>query len=138
METTATSENANESNIPMMADSQRDLGVIQVNNSVVAQIVRIATLGVPGVHAVGKDRLADVLTRKENERGVRVAEDETESYQIEVRVILDFGVELAAAGSEIQQTIHDHVTRMTSKRVARVDVIIDGIHFEETAIAAKG
>lgn len=134
MPTTASTESPNESSIPMMTDAQRDLGVIQVNNSVVAQIVRISTLGVPGVHAVGKDRLADVLTRKESERGVRVAEDETEAYQIEVRVVLDFGVELAAAGSQIQQTIHDQVSRMTSKRVARVDVIIDGIHFEENAL----
>ncbi len=115
----------------MITDANGDLGMIQVNNSVVVQIVRIATLGVPGVYSVGRERLTDVLTRKENERGVRVGEDEDEAYQIEVRVVLEFGVELAATGSEIQQTIHDQVTRMTSKRVSRVDVIIDGIHFEE-------
>ena len=50
---------------------------------------------------------------------------------IEVRVILRFGVELAAVASQIQQRIAEQVEKMTSKSVARVNVIIDVVRTQE-------
>jgi len=46
-------------------------------------------------------------------------------------VILRFGVELATVGNEIQQRIAEQVEKMTSKNVARVNVIIDGVRTTE-------
>jgi len=48
-----------------------------------------------------------------------------------VKVILRFGVELAKVGEEIQTAVRDQVTRMTSKKVARVDVLIDGVRMAD-------
>ena len=62
---------------------------------------------------------------------MRVDEDEVGDYRIEARVILRFGVELAAVAGEIQQRIAEQVQKMTSKSVARVNVIIDGVRTED-------
>lgn len=68
---------------------------------------------------------------------MRVDEDEVGDYKIEVRVILRFGVELAAVASQIQQRIAEQVEKMTSKNVARVNVIIDGVRTQEEEKSAE-
>ena len=128
------SENQNESSIPTISEDSNSLGDIRINHSVVASIVRLAALEVTGVVAVGGgfvDGIAEIFSKKGDERGVRVEEDEAGDYQIEVRVILRFGVELAAVATQIQERISEQVEKMTSKTVSRVNVIIDGVRTEE-------
>ncbi len=124
------SDNQNESVIPTVSEDSNTLGDIRINHSVVASIVRLATLEVSGVAAVGGgfvDGIAEIFSKKGGESGVRVEEDEVGDYRIEIRVILRFGVELAAVATEVQQRIAEQVEKMTSKSVARVNVIIDGV-----------
>lgn len=128
------SENQNESSIPSLSEDSNSLGDIRINHSVVASIVRLAALEVGGVCAVGGgfvDGIAEMFSKKGDERGVRVEEDEAGDYLIEIRVILRFGVELAAVATQIQQRISDQIEKMTSKNVARVNVVIDGVRTDE-------
>jgi uncharacterized alkaline shock family protein YloU len=122
-----------ESTIPSVTEDSNTLGEIRINHSVVSSIVRLATLEVRGVCAVGGsfvDGIADIFSKKGDERGVRVDEDEVGDYKIEIRVILRFGLELAAVASEIQQRVAEQIEIMTSKSVARVNVVIDGVRTE--------
>ena len=125
---------ANESTIPTVSEESSTLGDIRINHSVVASIVRLAALEVSGVAAVGGsfvDGITEIFSKKGGESGVRVDEDEVGDYRIEARVILRFGVELATVAGEIQQRIAEQVQKMTSKNVARVNVIIDGVRTED-------
>lgn len=128
------SSNSNEeTTIPSVTEDSHTLGEIRINHSVVSSIVRLATLEVPGVCAVGGsfvDGIADIFSKKGDERGVRVDEDEVGDYKIEIRVILRFGLELAAVASNIQQRVAEQIEKMTSKSVARVNVVIDGVRTE--------
>lgn len=129
------SDPSTETNIPTVSEESNSLGDIRINHSVVANIVRLAALEVSGVVAVGGgfvDGITDIFKAKGgDERGVRVSEDEVGDYQIEIRVILRFGVELAVVATQIQQRISEQVEKMTSKNVARVNVIIDGVRTQE-------
>lgn len=128
------SDNQNESSIPTISEDSNSLGDIRINHSVVASIVRLAALEVAGVAAVGGgfvDGIAEIFSKKGDERGVRVEEDEAGDYRIEIRVILRFGVELAAVATQIQQRISEQVEKMTSKNVSRVNVVIDGVRTDE-------
>lgn len=128
------SENPNESSIPTVSEDSNSLGDIRINHSVVASIVRLAALEISGVAAVGGgfvDGIAEIFSKKGDERGVRVEEDEAGDYQIEIRVILRFGVELAAVATQIQQRISEQVEKMTSKNVSRVNVVIDGVRTDD-------
>ena len=127
-------DNQNESIIPNVSEASNTLGDIRINHSVVASIVRLAALEVSGVAAVGGgfvDGIAEIFSKKGDERGVRVEEDEIGDYRIEIRVILRFGCELAAVATEIQERIAEQVEQMTSKSVARVNVIIDGVRTDD-------
>ncbi|WP_269526932.1 Asp23/Gls24 family envelope stress response protein [Coraliomargarita parva] len=127
-------ESSPETKIPTVSEESNTLGDIRINHSVVASIVRLAALEVSGVAAVGGgfvDGIAEIFSKKGDERGVRVDEDEVGDYKIEIRVILRFGVELAVVAGHIQQRVAEQVEKMTSKSVARVNVIIDGVRTEE-------
>jgi len=127
-------EAAGDQDIPTITEESTSLGDIKINHSVIASIVRIATMEVEGVFAVGGggvvEGIAEFLSKKESERGVRVAETDGAAYDIEVRVVLRFGVDLAKIGMQIQETIRDRIVDMTSKPVERIDVIIDGVKME--------
>lgn len=116
-----------------LLDESADLGDIKINLSVVASIVRLAALNIEGVTGVGGsfvDGITEIFSKKESERGVRVTEDPSGAYLIEIRVILQFGSELAKVAYNIQQAVQEQVFKMTNKEVAKVDVIIDGIKMQ--------
>lgn len=110
------------------------LGQIKVNHTVVATIVKIAATGVNGVVGVGGSFIENVsalFSSKDYDKGVRVSEDEAGNYNIEIRVHMEYGVELAKAAENLQLTIAKQVTSMTGKSVAAVDVIIEGVKMAE-------
>ncbi len=126
------SEQSPESKIPTISEDSNTLGEIHINHSVVASIVRLAALEVPGVAEVCSgggfvDGITEIFSKKSDERGIQIDKDEVGDYKIQIRVILYFGVELAATGNEIQQRIVEEVEKMTSKNVARVNVVIDEV-----------
>jgi uncharacterized alkaline shock family protein YloU len=111
---------------------ETNAGVIKVSHEVVANIVRIASQAVPGVISVGgnsglKEEFAGLFNKRDSTPGITVAENERGNYEVTVKVVLCFGVELAKVGEEIQNAVREQVTKMTNKKVARVDVLIDGV-----------
>ncbi len=124
-------KNTRTPNIPFpTSEENASFGDIKINHSVVASIVRLATLEVEGVHSVGGgfvEGIAEIFSKKESDRGVRVTETEAGNYVLEVKVTLLFGYELAKIGANIQQNVIKQVHRMTMKNVERIDVVIDGV-----------
>lgn len=116
--------------IPSISTEETNsLGDIKINHSVVASIVRLAALENDGVFAVAGsfvEGIADIFSKKE-EKGVRVIESELGNYLIEIRLILNYGVELAKCAYDVQIAVKDRVENMTGKMVERVDVVIDGV-----------
>lgn len=130
-------ENSSETNIPLVSEESNTLGDIQINFNVVANIVRLAALEVSGVATVGGgivDGIAEIFPQKKGfDRGVRVKADEVGDYIIDIKVILKFGVELALIAGQVQHRIAEQVEKMTSRSVARVNVIVEGVKTSETS-----
>ena len=120
--------------IPTLSEESSALGTIRINHSVVAGIVRLATQSVDGVVNVGGggvvEGLTDFFSKKESERGVSVAEVEGGGYDIEVRVVLQFGVDLAKTGLAIQESVRDQILSMTGNHTRNIDVVIDDIKMD--------
>jgi uncharacterized alkaline shock family protein YloU len=123
-----------EHSIPTISEESSELGTIRINHSVIAGIVRLATQSVEGVVNVGTagvvEGLTDFFSKKESERGVKVTESNDGGYEIEVRVILEFGVDLAKTGVLIQENIRDQIHSMTGNHAKSIDVIIDDIKMD--------
>jgi len=120
-----------QTSIPSIStEDESSLGDIKINHSVVASIVRIAALENDGVFSIPGgfvDGITEIFSKKESERGVRVTDNEQGFYQIEIRLILKYGVELAKCAYDVQIAIKERVETMTGKMVERVDVIIEGV-----------
>lgn len=134
--------NEPEPSIAIGEDTGASLGQIKVNHTVVATIVKMAATSVPGVVGVGGSFIENVsalFSSKEYDKGVRVNEDEAGNYLIEIRVHMEYGVELAKTAENLQLTVAKQVSNMTGKAVAAVDVIIEGVKMaEELEEKSKG
>jgi uncharacterized alkaline shock family protein YloU len=111
-------------------EDQPTLGDIRVSHSVVASIVRLAAMQVAGVCGVGSgfvDNIADLFSKKESDRGVRVTEQEDGSYVIQIHLVIAFGAELAKTAYDVQVDVRNQVMNMTGHNVSKVDVIIEGV-----------
>lgn len=129
----AVTEDREEQSIPVISEESSSLGDIKINLSVINNIVRLAALEVPGVVSISgsfKDGLAEMFS-KEAERGVKVSENEAGEYEVEIHVILKFGVKLDATASRVQQAIDEQIRNMTSKNCGTITVYIDGIRMEK-------
>ena len=112
-------------------DDQPTLGDIKINHNVVAGIVRLASLRVPGVAGVGGgivDGISELFAKREaDHRGVKVTEDAEDNYYIEIRLVVTFGAEIGKTAYEVQVAVAKQVSAMTGKPVRKVDVIIEGV-----------
>jgi uncharacterized alkaline shock family protein YloU len=112
-------------------DDQPTLGDIKINHNVVAGIVRLATLRVPGVAGVGGgivDGISELFAKREaDHRGVKVTEDAEDNYYIEIRLIVAYGAEIGKTAYEVQIAVAKQVSAMTGKPVRKVDVIVEGV-----------
>lgn len=126
---------------PPLPEENPSLGEIKINHSVVASIVRLATLQVKGVAGVGgglADGIAELFSKREaDHRGVKVEEDAHDSYTIEIRLIVAYGAEIAKTAYEVQLAVRKQVMAMTGKGVARVDAIVEGVRLPADAVSAE-
>jgi len=122
--------NSQESTIETGEAQEGSLGQIKVNHTVVSTIVKMAAIKVPGVLAIGGNFVENFIAQissKESDKGVRVSEDEAGNYKIEIRVLMEYGTELAKTAETLQMIVAKQVSNMTGKPVASVDVVIEGV-----------
>ena len=124
---------------PEAISAESELGVIRINNEVIANIVRLAAQDVEGVYAVGgrglRDEIAGIFTKKEGGAGIQVEEDENGDYRIGVKVILTYGIQLAKCAQDVQAAVRDQVMNMTNKRVSKIDVYIEDVKMPDPSLS---
>jgi uncharacterized alkaline shock family protein YloU len=119
-------------------DSTGNLGRIEISTVATASIVKLATLEVPGVVSIGGtyvEKLAGLW--KEEAVGITIRENERGDYEITIRVVLEYGLDLFKVASDIQANVKEQVERMTSKTVAQVAVQIGEVRVNPAHPAAS-
>lgn len=105
---------------------REDLGQVTISNDVVARVVALAALQVPGVSLGGKFNIGDFLSRKEPVRGVSVEINEARAV-ISLEVKVEYGKNMYDLAHRLQRCIKDAVEQMTGLRVDNVHVAIADI-----------
>lgn len=127
---------------PARLDDQPDLGDIKINHDVVASIVRLAALQVPGVAGVGGglvDGISELFSKREaDKRGVKVTEDAKGDYAVELRIVVTYGSEIGRTAYEVQIAVRKQIIAMTDKGVARIDVIVEGVRLPASGSSTGG
>ncbi|MDD3725903.1 MAG: Asp23/Gls24 family envelope stress response protein [Candidatus Ratteibacteria bacterium] len=105
-------------------------GNVKVDNEVLASIAAIAARKVPGVHRISTSIVGDIVQwlRKSPDVGIKIIIGEDE-VSFELRVVIDYGVNIPEVTYQIQKAIKEEVERISGLKVGNVDVVIHGIHF---------
>ncbi len=110
-------------------ENANELGSVQIHNSVIAAITRVAALKIDGVIELSGglvDGLAGMIGKKTGDRGIRV-EFEDSAVTIEIHVVLAFGVRIPHVAWQLQTEIRKAVEQMTGKPVKAVNVVVQGV-----------
>ena len=105
------------------------LGRITISTAAIAQIVaRTAAecYGVVGMVARGRERVARLLPRARALQGVTVTTTD-EGVAIDLRVVVEHGLNLAEVASTVRSRVAYEVARLTGLNVTAVDVHIEDV-----------
>ncbi len=112
---------------------QMEKGNLVISNDVFTQIAgAVATncFGVKGMAVRSKtDGLVHLLRRESMAKGVKVTANEDESVTIDLHIIVDSGVNIAAISSSITNEVIYKVKQFTGVEVRSVEIYIDSISF---------
>ncbi len=105
-------------------------GIITVSETVFATIAGTVVnncFGVVGMAAAGaKDGIVSLLKKENYNRGVKVMAD-GESLQLELHIIVNYGVNLHAISHSIISEVKYAVEKKTGFHVSRVNVCVDAM-----------
>ena len=111
-------------------EEEGELGSIQIHNSVIAIIARLAAAEVPGVADLAQNLVENlaglVAGRRAGERGVHV-EIVDNQVVLDVHVTLDYGVNIPKVAWQVQHDVREAVERMSGKQVRAVNVFVQNI-----------
>ena len=112
---------------------QMEKGSLVISNDVFNQMAgAIATncFGVKGMAVRSKtDGLVHLLRRESMAKGVKVTANEDGSVTIDLHIIVDGGVNIAAISSAITNEVSYKVKQYTGVEVRSVEIFIDSISF---------
>lgn len=119
-----------------------ELGSVQIHNSVIGAIARVAATKIPGVAEMSGglvDGLAGIIGKKAQDRGIRV-DAQDEAVVVELHVIVEYGVRIPHVAWQIQTEVRKAVEAMTGKPVKAVQVVVQGIRLpgQEKALPREG
>jgi uncharacterized alkaline shock family protein YloU len=103
------------------------LGRISISHEAVAHIVGRVAAEAYGVVGMARGSGRRLLTRDRLRQGVTVGGSAEEGVTIELRVVVEYGLNLAQVASTLRNRVRYEVERLTGLPVAEVDVRIEDV-----------
>ncbi len=120
-----------------MADEVRkdteEFGTVKISDDVVSIISGIAATEVKGVAGMSggiAGGIAELLGRKNQSKGVKVTIGEKE-VNIDLHVIMEYGVKIPDVAWEIQEKFKKAVETMTGLNVVEVNIHVQGVTMDK-------
>ena len=114
-----------------MIRQNTESGAVNISTAVYTDIAGTAAsncFGVKGMAARSvKDGVYHLLRKETASKGVKVTFHEDDSITIDLHIIVDHGVNLAAVGNSIISEVRNVVTKCTGTEVRAVNVFVDSI-----------
>ena len=114
-----------------MVKHQTEKGQITVNSGVINSIVGMAASNCFGVKGMAvrsmTDGLVHLLRKEAMSKGVLVTYHEDGTISIDLHIIVDHGVNLAAVGDSIISEVRYVVEKTTDTKVREVNVFVDSM-----------
>ncbi len=109
-------------------------GNVNISDDVIGIITNIAASEVSGVSLHGSlaGDLAEILGKKNLTKGVRVSITENNEVQVDLSIIVDFGIVIPEAAWNVQESVKTAIENMTELTVLAINVNVHGINLSKT------
>lgn len=110
------------------------MGEIRISSDVVSIIASNAALEVEGIASFGggiAGNLSQVLGRKNPYKGVKVEVTENREVNIDLHIVVEYGVRIPDVAWKLQERIKQNVEQMTGLHVEEINVHVQGVNFEK-------
>lgn len=114
-------------------DKKNDLGILKINNEVIASIAKNAALEVTGVKGIKANPLAiitDLINKGYLNKGISLEISDRE-VRVGITIIVQYGVSIPDVASLVQENIRTAIEEMTGLLVNEVNVSIGDLHSEK-------
>lgn len=105
-----------------------NFGQVKISNDVIATIAGLAALEVDGVETTST--FADKLLKN---NGVKI-QIEDEDVNLDIMVIIEFGVSIPDIASKVQENVKNTVETMTGLKVSQVNIQVQGVNFKKEKV----
>lgn len=106
-----------------------DLGSIQVDKKVFAEIISSAIHEVNGVYLIQKNignRLFEIFGQKDFP-GIAITVDENSNVTLELKVLVQYGMNIPDAARQVQETVKSAIEQTLDVNVKDINVNVHGI-----------
>lgn len=116
----------------MNKNTEAQTNSIKISEDVITRIAEIAVGNVDGVSAFTKSKVKfGTLFKKENSEAAIDVHSENGSVDITVNIVVSYNTKVKKIAERVQEKIKSDVQNMTGIIVSKVNVIIDGISFDD-------
>ncbi|MGI5891372.1 MAG: Asp23/Gls24 family envelope stress response protein [Bacillota bacterium] len=108
-------------------------GTVKIANDVVATIAGLAAIEVEGVAGMSGGvvgGIVEMLGKKNMTKGVKV-EVGTEKAELDIYIIVEFGVAIQKVAQEVQESVKTAVETMTGLQASAVNIHVQGVTFPQ-------
>ena len=114
--------------VKSVKSQENSVGMVKVHESVIASIVRKATLEIEGVIRLAGSSLVDNLaeivgSKKIQDRAISVEMNDN-SVAVEVRVVLEYGVLIPEVAEAVKESVAAEIVKLTGMSVTRINVFV--------------
>lgn len=109
--------------------AEKNIGVVQIADDVVAMIASLAAMEVEGVSAMAGNVTSELISKvglKKLSKGVRVTVTDR-SVRVDLALIMEYGYSIPAACHQVQTKVKAAVENMTGLTCANVNIRIAGV-----------
>lgn len=117
----------------MPAIINSELGSIVIDNSVITNIAGISAMESYGIVGMASKNAADgifELLKFENlSKGIKV-NTENNQINIELHVVLEYGVKISVVGQNIIERVKFNIENLTGLTIDNIEVLVEGIRLK--------
>jgi uncharacterized alkaline shock family protein YloU len=119
----------------MQSKIKNELGVVGIENEVIARIAGLAAMECYGVVGMAAKSLRDGLVRllriESLSKGVVLETLESGELSIELHIIVDYGTNLVAIAETLQSNVRYKVEESVGMKVRDVNIFIESVRAEQ-------
>ncbi len=117
----------------MSAKITNGLGIITIDNEVIARVAGLAATECCGVVGMAvksvKDGLVHLLKKDSLTKGIGIVVEE-EQVKIELHIIVEYGTNIPAIAETISSTVKYKVEDATDFTVSKINIFVEGIRVD--------